>query len=210
MQISYSTTTDITDPTSWSKAQPIFRNDAEDPRPKGGLDYWIICDQQRAYLFYTTLDGRLWRMSTSLNEFPYGFGQLEVALQADIFEASHTYRLEGLDRYLTIVEAVRKSSIYYKAYIAESLDGDWVPVADSWEKPFAGQVNVRPASGVSVWTDNIGHVELVRAGNDQTMPINPDKLQLVFQGIMQTQISGHGRMPWRIGILTPVGEGAPK
>jgi hypothetical protein len=149
-------------------------------------------------------------MSTPLNEFPYGFGQLELALQADIFEASHTYRFEGFDRYLTIVEAILDSTVYYKAYIAESLDGDWVPVADSWEKPFAGKLNARPASGSSIWTDNIGHAELIRTGNDQTMPINPEKLQLVFQGVLRTEITGYGRIPWRIGILTPDGQEAPE
>jgi len=209
MQISFSTTTDISDPASWSQAQSIFRSDAEDPRPQGGLDYWVICDQHRAYLFYTSLDGKLWRMSTSLNEFPYGFGQVEIVLQTDIFEASHTYRLEGLDMYLTIVEANPNANRYYKAYIAESLDSGWAPVADSWEKPFAGKVNVRPVRGVSVWADNISHAELIRTGNDQTMPIDPEKLQLVFQGALQTEKAGieYDKIPWRIGILTPVGQG---
>ncbi|MDH5513913.1 MAG: non-reducing end alpha-L-arabinofuranosidase family hydrolase [Gammaproteobacteria bacterium] len=211
LHVSFSTTTDISDPNSWTQAQSIFRKDAEDLRPQGGLDFWVICDQKRAYLFFTSLDGKLWRMSTPLNEFPYGFGQMEIALQADIFEASHTYRLEGLNKYLTIVEANPDSNRYYKAYIAESLDGSWAPMADSWGKPFAGEVNVRPARGISRWTDNISHAELIRTGNDQTMPINPEKLQLVFQGALQAEkASGNSPVPWRIGILTPVSQGAPE
>lgn len=212
MQISFSTTTDISDPSSWSAAQSVFKKDDQDPRPEGGLDYWVICDQRRAYLFYTNLEGKLFRMWSPLEEFPYGFRQVEIALQADIFEASHTYRLEGLDKYLTIIEANPDGNRYFKAYIAERLDADWTPVADSWEKPFAGVMNIRPADGVPAWTDNISHAELVRAGNDQTMPVNPEKLQLVFQGALQTEKAGigYGRIPWRIGILAPVADEAPE
>lgn len=210
MQISFSTTSDISNPASWSQAQSVFRSNYEDLRIKGGLDYWVICDQQRAYIFYTSLNGKLWRMSAPIKEFPYGFGQVEIALQADIFEASHTYTLDGFGKYLTIIEANPGGKRYYKAYIADSLDGSWIPVADSWEKPFAGEMNVRPANGVSVWTDNISHAELVRAGNDQTMPVNPQELQLVFQGALQTDKAGisYGSIPWRIGILTMAGQEA--
>ncbi len=35
MQISFSTTTDISDPSSWSPAQSVFKNDEQDPRPAG-------------------------------------------------------------------------------------------------------------------------------------------------------------------------------
>lgn len=210
MQISFSTTTDLTSPASWTKAQSVFKNQEQDSRLQGGLDYWIVCDRQRAYLFYTSMDGKLWRMWTSIEKFPYGFGRPEIAMQADIFEASHTYRLEGHDKYLTIVEANPDSNRYYKAYLANSLDGEWIPLADTWEKPFAGKMNIRPQKGVSAWTDNISHAELIRSGNDQTMPVNPQKLQLVFQGALQTEKAGtvYGRIPWRIGILTPADPGA--
>ena len=35
------------------------------PEPKW-LDFWVICDEQKAHLFYTSLDGRLWRFSLGL------------------------------------------------------------------------------------------------------------------------------------------------
>jgi hypothetical protein len=204
MWVAYSTTTDIANPDSWTRAKPILDGGDDDPRQAGGLDYWIICNDQRAYLFLTNLDGKMWRLWTLLADFPKGFGHCELALDAKIFEASHTYRLKGLDKYLTIVE--ENGRRYYKAYLADRLDGPWRPVADTAERPFAGWTNIRPASGVEPWTDNISHGELVRDGHDQTLTVDPGKLQFVFQGMWDKDKSGksYGQFQWRIGMLTPV------
>ena len=203
MWVAFSTTTTIADPTSWTQAQPILDGGSDDPRQKGGLDYWIICDDERAYLFFTSLDGTMWRLWTTLNDFPAGFGHCEVALRAAIFEASHTYRLKGTEQYLTIVE--ENGRRYYKAYLADRLDGQWTPLADTAAKPFAGWQNIRPAGGVEAWTDNVSHGELIRDGIDQTMTVDPAKLQFVFQGMLDEDKKGkgYGKFPWRIGILTP-------
>ncbi len=204
MWVAYSTTTNIADPHSWTLAKPILDGGEDDPRKAGGLDYWIICDDQRAYLFLTSLDGKMWRLWTNLADFPKGFDHCELALEAKIFEASHTYRLKGLDKYLTIIE--ENGRRYYKAYLADHLDGQWTPLADTAERPFAGWTNVRPALGVEPWTDNISHGELVRDGHDQTLTVDPGELRFVFQGMWDKDKSGkaYGQFQWRIGMLTPV------
>jgi hypothetical protein len=56
----------------------------------------------------------------------------ELALQAKIFEASHTYKLKGRDQYLTIIE--ENGQRYYKAYVAQRLDGKWTPLADTFDR----------------------------------------------------------------------------
>jgi len=203
MWVAYSTTESIDDPASWTRAQPMLDGGPNDPRAVGGLDYWIICDEHRAYLFLTSLDGRMWRLHTALADFPRGFGNCQLALRASIFEASHTYRIKGRDQYLTIVE--ENGRRFYKAYLADSLDGPWRPLADTAEHPFAGWTNIRPAPGVEPWTDNISHGELVRASNDQTLTIDPDRLQFVFQGMLENHKSGkeYGQFSWRIGMLVP-------
>jgi hypothetical protein len=203
MWVAYSTTTNIADPVSWTPAQPILDGGDKDPRPEGGLDYWIICDDRRAYLFFTSLNGKLWRAWTAIEIFPKGMGHVQLVLQGPFFEASHTYKLKGADKYLTIVEENGKR--YYKAYLADALDGNWTPLADKAEKPFAGWINIRPAKGVEPWTDNVSHGELVREGIDQTMMIDPVDLRFVFQGMLEEgKIGrGYGQFPWRIGMLTP-------
>jgi hypothetical protein len=204
MWVAYSTTTNISDPKSWTQASPILDGGKEDPRKVGGLDYWIVCDNQRAYLFLTSLDGKMWRLWTRLEDFPRGFDHCELALEAKIFEASHTYKLKGMNQYLTIIE--ENGRRYYKAYIADRLDGKWRPIADTAEQPFAGWKNVRPAQGVEPWTDNISHGELIREGCDETMLIDPNNLRFIFQGMWDKDKSGqgYGQFQWRIGMLTPV------
>ena len=207
--VAYSTTTNIADPHSWTRAMPILDGGKNDPREVGGLDYWIICDAHSAYLFLTSNDGRMWRLWTRLEDFPRGFGHCELALQARIFEASHTYKLKGSEKYLTLIE--ENGRRYYKAYLADRLDGEWTPLADTTDKPFAGWTNIRPAAGVEPWTDNISHGELVRDGWDETLTVNPDNLRFVFQGMWDKDKSGkqYGQFAWRIGLLTPVSNPAP-
>lgn len=208
MWVAYSTTKDISDPLSWTKAKPILDGGDEDPRTVGGLDYWIICDEERAYLFFTSLNGRMWRMSTTLEEFPMGFSDCQLALRGPVFEASHTYRIKGSTHYLTIIE--QSGQRHYKAYVAEKLSGDWTPLADTANRPFAGAGNSRPAAGVSPWADNISHGELVRFSNDERLVVDAADLRFVFQGMLQRdkQRKGYGDFNWKIGILTPRPSGA--
>jgi hypothetical protein len=203
MWVAYSTTSDIGNPRSWTRARAILDGGANDQREVGGLDYWIICDDARAYLFYTSLNGKMWRMWTTLKDFPNGFSHCEVALAANIFEASHTYRLKGRKQYLTLVEEDGRR--YYKAFVADRLNGPWRPIADSPERPFAGWTNIRPAPGVEPWTDNVSHGELIRDGFDQTLTVDPSNLRFVFQGMLDRHKSGkgYGQFEWRIGMLTP-------
>lgn len=206
MWVAYSTTTTIADPDSWTQARPVLDGGENDPRKVGGLDYWIICDDRRAYLFLTSLNGKMWRLWTNLGDFPRGFDHCELALQARIFEASHTYRLKGTDKYLTIIE--ENGRRYYKAYLADRLDGEWTPVADTADRPFAGWKNIRPARGVEPWTDNVSHGELIRDGYDQTLTVDPGNLRLIFQGTLDKHKAGkgYGQFQWRIGMLTPAVE----
>ncbi len=210
MWVAYSTTTTVSDPDSWTKARPILDGGEDDPRKQGGLDYWIICDDERAYLFITSLNGKMWRLWTKVEDFPKGFDHCELALEAKIFEASHTYRLKGTDKFLTIIE--ENGRRYYKAYLADRLDGPWIPLADTAERPFAGWKNIRPAADVESWTDNISHGELIRDGIDQNLIVDPNNLRFLFQGMLDAHKSGkgYGQFQWRLGMLTPVTQSSPR
>ncbi|KPK62588.1 MAG: hypothetical protein AMK73_05890, partial [Planctomycetes bacterium SM23_32] len=130
-----------------------------------------------------------------------GWGRPEVALRGDVFEASHTYRLKGLDAYLTIIEAQAGGRRYYKAYVADRLDGEWRPVATTQERPFAGPVNVTDAA--AHWADSFSHGELVRAGHDERLEVDAAALRFLFQGATDEQMAGrpYGEIPWRLGLL---------
>jgi len=195
-----STTKDITNPDSWGKLTPLF--DAKPSNIEAWLDFWIICDDAKAHLFFTSLNGKMWRCETSLANFPHGWSQPVVALQADVFEASHTYRLKGQDKYLTLIEAQDGHGWrYFKAYLADRLDGNWTPLAGEKDKAFASMLNVTHPG--ERWTDVISHGELLRAGYDEKLEVDPENLRFLFQGVSDKERAGknYGQIPWRLGIL---------
>ncbi|MBN2272062.1 MAG: hypothetical protein JXN61_15720 [Sedimentisphaerales bacterium] len=198
-----STTADIAKPDSWTELTPLF--DKKPSNIEGWLDFWIICDEAKAHLFFTSLNGKMWRCETSLEDFPHGWSQPVVALQADVFEASHTYRLKGQDKYLTLIEAQNGHGWrYYKAYLADRLDGQWTPLAGEKDKAFASMLNVEHPG--HRWTDVISHGELLRAGCDERLEVDPENLRFLFQGVLDKDRAGknYGQIPWRLGILRPV------
>lgn len=199
----FSSTKDITEPDSWSKLTPLYEK--KPANIKGWLDFWVICDDSKAHLFFTSLNGKMWRAETSLERFPRGWSIPVVALQADVFEASHTYRLKGLDKYMTLIEAQNGHGWrYYKAYLADRLDGKWVPLAGEKDKAFASMLNVEHPS--QRWTDVISHGELLRAGYNEKLEVEPENLRFLFQGVTNKGRAGknYGQIPWRLGILEPV------
>ena len=199
-QAVWSSTRDISDPQSWSPLTPLFKRKPDNV--KAWLDFWVICDDAQAYLFFTSLDGKMWRAETPLREFPGGWSSPVVALRGDIFEAGHTYKLKGRSAYLTVIEAQHGHGWrYYKAYIADRLDGEWRPLAADRDTAFASMSNVRQTE--ERWTDSISHAELIRAGYDQELEVDVADLRLVFQGVTDRQRSGegYGKIPWRLGML---------
>lgn len=203
LQPAYSTTDDISDPASCTKPALLYPTHPENV--KAWIDFWVICDSSKAHLFFTSNNGLLWRAQTKLSEFPRGWDAPRVVIRGDIFEASCTYKLKGQDKYLTVVEAEAKDRPggwrYYKAYLADKLDGEWKPLADTWQKPFAGPPNV--AFNGEHWTDSISHGELLRDGYDERLEVDPANLRFLFQGVLERDRQGkpYGQIPWKLGIL---------
>ena len=110
-------------------------------------------------------------------------------------------------KYLTIIEAEAQAAAgvgrrrYYKAYLADSLDGFWQPLAATAKRPFASPVNVRHEG--EHWADSFSHGELIRTGHDQRLEVDPARLRLLFQGVTDEKKKGkkYGEIPWQLGIL---------
>ncbi|NOX53805.1 MAG: hypothetical protein GXP27_05090 [Planctomycetes bacterium] len=208
LQPAFSTTEKLADPGSWTTPQLLFKHPPDNV--KRWIDFWVICDGKRAHLFFTSLDGKMWRAETTRDRFPHGWSRPEVVLQADIFEAAHIYRLKGRDQFLAIIEAQthgRSYWRYYKAFLVDRLDGRWKPLAASHERPFASPINVQETA--EHWTDNISHGELLRAGYDERLLVDPDRLRLLFQGVTNQARRGkpYGQIPWKLGLLEPASVG---
>jgi endo-1,4-beta-xylanase len=205
-QPQYSTTKDIADPKSWSAPKDFF---AKKPTsaPNLWIDYFIICDKEKAFLFFTGDDGKLYRSETKLADFPNKMTDPVIVMQGrnahHLFEASAHYKIKGTNQYLTIIEAIGPNGIrYYRGWTAEKLDGEWTPLADTWEKPFAGIKNVEFKQGTAPWTEDISHGELIRDGYNQEMVIDPKNLVFLFQGRPITkEWPDYLLLPYRLGVL---------
>ncbi|MBN1126997.1 MAG: hypothetical protein JXA82_18490, partial [Sedimentisphaerales bacterium] len=103
LQPAWSTNDRIDDVAGWTT--PVLLFDEQPDNLSMWIDFWVICDANKAYLFFTSLNGKMWRADTMLSKFPKGWSVPKVVLEGDIFEASHTYKLKDMDNYLTVVEA---------------------------------------------------------------------------------------------------------
>ena len=206
----YSTSTNPADPRSWSAPRTFIATEpAVVTQNKGAgqwIDFWVICDGATCYLFFTDNNGHLYRAQTSQASFPNGFANTQIVMTDSnrfaLFEASNVYKVQGQNQYLLIIEAIGSNGRrYFRSWTSTSLTGSWTPLAATEANPFARSTNVT-FSGAA-WTQDISHGELVRAGNDQTLTINPCRLQYVYQGMDPSQ-SGlpYQQLPWRMGLLT--------
>jgi hypothetical protein len=203
-QPQYCTTDDISRPETWTAPQDFFEG-----KPSGApqlwIDYHVICDDTHAYLFFTGDNGCFYRSRTKIEDFPKGMSNPEIAIQGyrnNLFEGSSTYKIKGSKSYLTLIEALSPAR-YYRAWISDSLDGEWTPVpgADTWATPFAGINNVTFEEGVKPWTKDISHGEMIRDGYDERMTIDPNNLQFLYQGRDPNSGGDYSLLPYRLGLL---------
>lgn len=208
----YSTADDPSVPSSWTRPAPFFSKEPAIVTQNGGwLDFWVICDAASCHLFFSDNHGRYYKSKTSIDQFPNGFADPVVVMQdanaGRIFEASNVYKMNGTDQYLAIIEAFDQTSggsRYFRSWIADSLEGPWLPWQASGSFPFAGSRNV--TFDGAAWTNDISHGEMVRASYDETLAVEPCNLRYVFQGADPKAPNGgdYNKIPWRIGVLTEV------
>jgi hypothetical protein len=206
-QPTYSTTSDISKPETWTRPKNFFTGQPKSV-VEGWLDYFIICDDTHAYLFFCDDHGRFFRSRTSMADFPKGFDEPVVAMQdkvaKELFEGPCVYHIKGTRQYLALIEAGNDSwKRYYKAFIADRLDGDWRPLAAKFGNSFADTTHVRMKDGSSLWTQDISHGEALRDGYDQSLTIDPANLALLYQGVdvKDPPATGYNEIRWQLGLL---------
>ncbi|MDP4507769.1 non-reducing end alpha-L-arabinofuranosidase family hydrolase [Nonomuraea turcica] len=206
---SYSTTTDISNPRSWSAPQHFYSSMPDIIRQNIGsgywVDMWVICDTAKCYLFSSDDNGHLYRSETTVANFPNGFTNTQIVLQDSnkyrLWEASNIYKVKGTNQYLLLVEAIGSDGRrYFRSWTSTSIGGTWTPLADTESNPFARANNV--TFDGTAWTRDISHGEMIRDSNDQTLTISPCQMRYLYQGMDPNASGDYNSLPWRLALLT--------
>jgi endo-1,4-beta-xylanase len=208
----YSTNDDPGNPAGWTRPTNFYSAEPAIVTANKGngtwLDFWIICDSANCHLFFSDDNGHWYRSQTAIADFPNGFGDPVIVMQESpasrLFEASNVYQIQGTGKYLALIEAWDDSSSghrYFRSWTADSLDGTWTALQDTYAAPFISYRNVRFAG--ERWTYDFSHGELIRAGYDERLAIDTCNLRFLYQGFPAgSSTSNYNAIPWTLGLLT--------
>ncbi len=193
-QPAFSTTKTISDPTSWSAPAHLIKKDTS----AKWIDFWVICDELKAYLFYTQAHNSVMVRSTNLNDFPHGWGPSHEVL-TDIHEAVHLYKVQGRDQYHMIYELKDGLTRSFGLAAAETLTGPWTKVTDR----YATGNQLQFAGDTTLWTDMVSHGEIIRTGYNQKLEYDPNNCRWLIQGTLEKNLKGlrYEAFPWKLGII---------
>lgn len=218
----YLTNPDIENIEGWSKAKEIVtgRTDHE-----FWIDFWVICDDDHAYMFYANQKGTLFRLECNLDDFPEGFSQSrpEIALQVDhmdeitpwrMFEAVHIYYVKKAYKYLAILEGAyahpsREGDVdarnrFIFGMTADSLSGAWERIEEDENEFLAEADHLFFTTGNPVPYTQVSHPELIRSGYNQRLEIADYNLTMVFQtfdGSTVPDLYNYNALPWELVLM---------
>jgi len=193
-QPAFSTTTTISRPETWSEAKPLIRKDA---RAKW-IDFWIIRDKTKAYLFYTQAHGSVIVRTTGIDKFPGGWGAGREVLKG-VHEAVHIYKVKDRREFHMIYELNKGGIRSFALAVSGDLEGPWKKVTDK----YATGDRLETASGAKTWTEMVSHGELIRSGYDERMEYDPKGCRWIIQGILKKDSKApYPSLPWRLGIMS--------
>jgi hypothetical protein len=172
----YATTKTIDDPTSWSSPKPLVTKTDN----AKWIDFWIICDDRQAVLFYTREHRDVVAMTTSLSSFPNNFANPRT-VYTGVHEAVHVYR--DKQNYALLFE-LRNEDGSRKFGLAEStkLLGPWTTIEG--------------------WTVPASHGELLRTGIDQRLEADVHHTRFLIQQLPESKMSDdYPELPWHLTLI---------
>ncbi len=208
----FSTLSDVSRPETLTKPVMLFPTKPENV--ERWIDFWVICDETHAYLFFTGDDGRFWREPDDSGRFSRRLVPARTRHAGQDQRAVRGRPYLSFERAGDLPQSGRGDRPAGPA-VLQGVSGR------SARRPLAADRGLVGASfrvhperplraGVEPWTDSISHGELLRDGIDETLTVDPAHLRFLFQGCSQKDRAGksYGQFPWRLGILEPAGTGA--
>ena len=207
----YSTSSDPTDVASWSAPEMLMtipKDFFEAPDSNYGIDYWVICDNDECFLFFSALNNILYMVRTPRMDFPNGFAESEIEIAMhnvnyNIFQGCSVYTINNDEgtTYLLIGMAFSGIRHYFGAWTSDSLGGnDWNELAVTEAEAFASLLNVTWI-GEEWAADGIYQGEMLRANPDETMTIDTSDMRFLYQGLVSRGAS-ESENEYGLGLLT--------
>ena len=188
------TTTTIAEPASWSAPIPLV----EKQDSAKWIDFWVLCDKEIAYLFYTRNHQDVCVMTTGIADFPSGFSDAKTVF-SPVHEAVHVYKVKGKMEYHMICEFRDDEDIrHFGLATASHPLGPWEMTDECYA---VGRQMIYPES-ISRWTEEISHGEAIRTGYDQQLEYDPSETRLLIQGLPEGAHTGpYEMLPWWLGVI---------
>ncbi|MCA9446852.1 MAG: alpha/beta fold hydrolase, partial [Candidatus Omnitrophica bacterium] len=191
----YSVSDKIWDVPGWSPPKPLIEKDS----PRKWIDFWVICDQEQTYLFYTENHEEVKVRTTPIDSFPNGWGPARTVF-ATVHEAVHVYKARENAEYHLLYE-VRGEDGARQFGLAKAKDllGPWEKVTDD----YATGEQLLYWNRYPRWTEEVSHGEFIRSGSDQLLEYDSNRPCLLIQGILRSDHhDDYPNLVWQLGAIT--------
>lgn len=190
----YASTRTLDQPESWEGPHPL----ADKADTGKWIDFWVICDETTAYLFYTRNHREVCAMTTPLADFPHGFAAPKVVFEP-VHEAVHLYKAAGKPEYHMLYEMRTDEDIrHFELATAPHPLGPWRIASET----YAAGAQLRFAPGEEKWSEEVSHGEFLRTGYDQRLEYDSGHPRLLIQGLLVNSHRGaYSDLSWKLGLI---------
>ena len=189
----FSTNREISEPKLWAVPRKLLEKDAKEK----WIDFWVIADKTKVYLFYTEGHNGVMVRSTRIEDFPNNWGESKK-IYDDVHEAVHIYKVLGENEFHMIYELNDKGVRSFGLAKADHLEGSWERVTDDC----ARGNQLKYSNDSKQWTEMVSHGEVIRTGYDQKLEYDPKNCRWIIQGLMKNELNDdYPLLPWKFGII---------
>lgn len=218
----YCTNRNIEDVNGWSKPVEIVTGKNND---EFWIDFWIICDDNNAFMFYSNQKGSVLSLKCPLQNFPQGFSQskeqVAITLKGEnengiwtIFEGAQVYHVKNPDKYLFISECKYDTDTNHNQYdakrrfvvgmVADKLEGPWTRLEKDENEFLMNASAMEYEDGSKPKYTMVSLPAYIGSGVDQRMQIDDFKIRSLFQAFDSSKVSqdlGYNELPWELAIM---------